>query len=161
MNAAPSNAAMHVTVALLSYLTSRRPGRPRTRTQNGTAGWNPAPPEFLVRVDIRFRLLIGREVAPVMPLCPRCPSNRAAGGGHSGLSSDGLRAQLALRRFGLFASLLRPGNKPSPRRSPTCHEGGAGPPTRLSSPTQTALGMRSLLSGSGLELSIRLLVEVC
>jgi len=110
---------------------------------------------------MRFRLFIGRNVAPVMPLCPpRCPSNRTAGGHSSGLSPDGLRAQLALRRYGLLASLLRQRNKPSPQRSATCHEGGAGTPTRLSSPTQTALGMRTLLSGSGLELPIWLLVEV-
>jgi hypothetical protein len=47
-----------------------------------------------------------------------------------------------------------------PQRSATCHEGGPGTPTRLSSPTQTALGMRTPLSGSGLELPIWLLVEV-
>jgi hypothetical protein len=109
---------------------------------------------------MRFRLFIGRNVAPVMPLCPPLSVQQNSGGGHSGLSPDGLRAQLALRRYGLLASLLRQRNKPSPQRSATCHEGGPGTPTRLSSPTQTALGMRTLLSGSCLELPIWLLVEV-
>ena len=62
---------------------------------------------------MRFRLFIGRNVAPVMPLCPPLSVQQNSGGGHSGLSPDGLRAQLALRRYGLLASLPRQRNKAS------------------------------------------------